>query len=100
MIARSEKNTEYEEYISYKGTYLGFTFMTILYLLFFLSCVFKEKDLIKKDAILCMYMCFLSARGYSMYRCNKSKLSLYQFIIAGIVTLILTITTLYWIWVK
>lgn len=100
--AQKEKNYADEGQLYYvnKGTSEGFIIMGLLYVLFYVSCLFVEKPVILRESLLSLYLCFLSTRAYYRYKYSKSKYYLVFSVVCALITIAIAIETLYWIWVK
>lgn len=98
--SRKEKFDEAQESYAMKGIQTGFSLVSLLFVIFYLSCAFTGKTVVWKESLLAMYMVFFSSIGYALYRFNRKKFYLVQFLLGGTLSLILSIATVYWIWVK
>ena len=100
QLAKSEKTDEGRESAALGGVNKGFGAMSLLFALFYVSCAIKGKRLIWREALLCMYMCFFSSIGYTLYKFEGAKRYLVQCLLGGVPAVILSLATLYWIWLK
>lgn len=98
--SRMEKFDEAKESYALRGIQIGFGFVSLLFVLFYVSCAIKGHTLIWRESLLAMYLTFMGSEGYAMYKFNNKKFYLVQFIMASILAVILSLATLYWIWLR
>lgn len=98
--SRNENVDEAVESFSMRGLQNGYYFASLLFGLFYVSCAIRGKEVIWREALLAMYMAFFGSIGYTLYKFTKKRFFLVQFILGGVISLILSLATLYWIWIK
>ncbi|EGY79738.1 DUF6442 family protein [Peptoniphilus indolicus] len=98
--SRDENFDEAKESYSMQGLKIGFNLMSLVFVLIYVSCAIRGKDVVWRESILGMYLIFVSSQGYTLYRFNRQKFYLFQFLVALMPAVILILATLYWIWLK